>query len=131
PENADKRITPRTIKTERLLLRQIVEDDIYNIYKGLSHPEVIKYYGVEYDNLGATKEQMAWFSNLEKTETGVWWAICSLDNTVFYGAIGLNDLEREHKKAEIGFWLLPEFWQKGIMTETIPLICDYAFDCLG
>src|SRR5690606_17963284 len=87
--------------------------------------------GVEYDSLEATKEQMVWFSNLEKTGTGVWWAICSLDNKVFYGAIGLNDLKREHKKAEIGFWLLPEFWQKGIMTETIPLICDHAFDCLG
>jgi ribosomal-protein-alanine N-acetyltransferase len=40
-------------------------------------------------------------------------------------------MKKEHKKAEIGFWLLPEFWRQGIMTEAIPLICNFGFDTLG
>ncbi|MCL4856763.1 MAG: GNAT family N-acetyltransferase, partial [Flavobacteriales bacterium] len=55
------------------------------------------------------------------------WAICSLNNKTFYGAGGLNSLNKEHKKAEIGFWLLTAFWGKGIMTEVMPLICNYGF----
>ena len=32
---------------------------------------------------------------------------------------------------EIGFWLLPEYWGKGIMTEGLPLIYNYGFNHLG
>ncbi len=119
------------IKTDRFLLRQFDERDLENVYKGLSDPEIIKYYGVSYKSPEETKAQMRFFSDLEKDGTGIWWAICSLDNKVFYGAGGLNSLSKEHKKAEIGFWLLTEFWRQGIMTDVIPIICKYGFDNLG
>lgn len=94
-------------------------------------PDIIKYYGVSYDTIEATQEQMTFFAELEKNETGIWWAICSLDNTIFYGAGGLNNLSKEHHKAEIGFWLLPSFWGKGLMQEAMPIICDYGFQQLN
>jgi ribosomal-protein-alanine N-acetyltransferase len=119
--------TEITIKTNRLLLRQFVDTDIENVFKGLSHPKIIRHYGISFDSLEATKEQMAWFADLEKAGTGMWFAVCSLDNKTFYGAGGLNSLNKEHKKAEIGFWLLPDFWGQGIMKEAMPLICDYGF----
>lgn len=116
------------IKTARLLLRPITPEDKQNIYKGLSNPDVIKYYGVSFGTLEATEEQMIWYRELEENETGVWWAICSIDGNTFYGAGGFNNLRKEHKKAEIGFWLLPEFWGKGLMQEAFPLICNYGFN---
>lgn len=119
------------IKTERLLLRQFEENDLQNVFKGLSNPDVIKYYGISFDSLEATKEQMDWFAQLEKSETGIWWAVCSLDNKTFYGAGGLNNLNKEYKKAEIGFWLLTDFWGQGIMTEAMPIIYNYGFNNLG
>lgn len=120
-----------TIQTDRLLLRQFVESDLENVFKGLSHPDIIKYYGVSFQTLEETKEQMIFFADLEKNEIGIWWAVCSLDNATFYGAGGLNGLSKEHRKAEIGFWLLTDFWGQGIMTEAMPLICKYGFDNLG
>jgi ribosomal-protein-alanine N-acetyltransferase len=98
---------------------------------GLSHPDVTKYYGVHFDTMEAAKEQMAWFANLERTGTGIWWAVCSSDNNTFYGAAGLNNLSTNHKKAEIGFWLLPDFWGIGILVEIVPLICRHGFYNLG
>ena len=118
------------IKTERLLLRQFIASDLENVYKGLSDPEIIKYYGVNYKTLEDTKAQMQFFVDLEKEGTGIWWAVCSLDNKTFYGAGGLNSLNKVHKKAEIGFWLLTEFWGQDIMTEVMPIICNYGFDNL-
>jgi [ribosomal protein S5]-alanine N-acetyltransferase len=118
------------IKTDRLLLRQFTSTDIDNVFEGLSNPNVIKFYGVSYHSLEATRTQMKFFSDLEEHGTGIWWAVCSMDDKVFYGAAGLNSLSKQHKKAEIGFWLLPPFWGKGIMTEAIPLICNYGFDHL-
>ncbi len=120
-----------TIQTNRLLLRQFVESDLENVFKGLSDPEIIKFYGVSYKTIEDTKEQMKFFADLEKNETGIWWAVCSLDNATFYGAGGLNSLSKEHKKAEIGFWLLKNYWGQGIMRETMPIICNYGFEQLG
>src|SRR5690349_21856480 len=120
-----------TIQTERLLLRQIVEGDLENVFKGLSHPDVIRYYGVSYQTLEAAKAQMDFFAELEKNDTGIWWAVCSADNSIFYGAGGLNNLNAHHKKAEIGFWLLPDYWGMGIMKVAVPLISQYAFATLG
>ncbi len=119
------------LQTERLLLRQFVDRDVENVFKALSDPDVIRYYGVSYETLEATKEQMRFFANLEENRAGIWWAVCSADNKVFFGAGGINDLKKEHRKAEIGFWLLKDYWGRGIMTEAIPLILNYGFDKLG
>ena len=116
-----------SIETENFLLRRIIDSDIRHIYKGLSNPLVTQYYGVSYDSLEATKDQMEWYADSKQ----FWWAICSIDNQEFYGAGGLNDISRKNKKAEIGLWLLPAFWGRGIMNEAIPLICNYGFDNLG
>ena len=119
------------IKTENLLLRPINASDIYLVWKGLSHPEVIKYYGVSFSTLEETKDQMDWYANIEKEKTGIWWAICDPADEHFYGAIGIHDIHPEHRKAEIGFWLLPEFWGKGIIPEASTRIIKHSFEELG
>lgn len=123
-------MAPR-IHTDRLIMRSFEESDLDNVFLGLSHPDVVKYYGVHYLSRESTKTQMLWFQELERNGTGIWWAICSPDNMIFYGAGGLNDLSTVHRKAEIGFWLLPDFWGKGIMKEVLPLIVEYGFHTLG
>jgi len=119
------------LESERFILRQFVDLDLENVYRGLSHPDIIKYYGISFDSLEATKEQMKWFADLEKHGNGIWWAVCAKEDGRFLGAGGLNDLSMEHKKAEIGFWLLPENWGRGIMTEAMSQIFDYAFGTIG
>nr|WP_315417729.1 GNAT family N-acetyltransferase [uncultured Pedobacter sp.] len=120
-----------TIHTDRFLLRQFCSDDLAFVFEGLSHPDVIRYYGVRYANLEETNEQLIWFNELQKNETGIWWAICDKESLVCLGAIGLNDLSKTDQKAEIGFWLLPEHWGKGIIKEVANSICNYAFEKLG
>ncbi|SHF24617.1 ribosomal-protein-alanine N-acetyltransferase [Arenibacter palladensis] len=119
------------LESERVALRQFVDSDLGNVFKGLSHPDIIKYYGISFNSMEATKEQMAWFADLEKNETGIWWAICSKEDGRFLGAGGLNNISKENRKAEIGFWLMPENWGKGLMTEVMPLILNHAFTSIG
>ncbi|WP_081212415.1 GNAT family N-acetyltransferase [Salegentibacter sediminis] len=115
-----------SLQTSRIILREILETDLENIYKGLSDPAVIKYYGISFNSPEATKEQMKWFAEASQC----WWAICSPDNKTFFGAGGLNNISKAHRKAEIGLWLLPGFWGKGIMSQAMPLICNYGFNQL-
>ncbi len=115
------------LTTDNILLRDIGDSDITYVFQGLSNPEVIKYYGVSFHSLKETQTQMQWYAETRQK----WFAICSTDNSEFYGAGGLNNISEEHKKGEIGLWLLPEFWGREIMREAIPLICTYGFDQLG
>ncbi len=34
------------LETDRFIQRQFTENDLENVFIGLSHPEVIKYYGI-------------------------------------------------------------------------------------
>jgi len=115
-----------TLKTKRLLLREIEDKDLENVFKGLSNPKVTKHYGVRFNTLEATKEQMLWFSDKKQ----MWWAICAPNNQVFYGAGGLSDIDPTSKIAEIGLWLLPAFWGKGIMKEALGCISNYGINHL-
>lgn len=114
-------------KTNKILLRAIDNSDLEHVFLGLSHPEVIKHYGVSFCTLEDTKVQMKWFEHTKQD----WFAICSPDDKIFYGAVGLNDICQVHKKAEIGLWLLPEFWGRGFMQAAMTIISNYGFDCLG
>lgn len=119
-----------TITTDRLLLRQIHPADIHNVFRGLSNPKVIQFYGVSYATLEDTQRQMDWFAAQEADGTGLWWAVCARDNSVFYGVGGLTDINKEHRKGEVGFWLLHEYWGRGIMKEAMPLMLDYGFEAM-
>lgn len=119
------------LRTDRLVLRAITADDIGHIHHGLSHPEVIRYYGVRFLTLEATREQMDWYEGLERQGTGKWWAIRSATDNAFLGAIGLSGIVRAHGRGELGFWLLPEHWRQGYMAEALPLVIDHGFRALG
>ncbi len=120
-----------TITTDRYLLRRITPDDQENIFRGLSDPDVVRFYGISFENSESASEQMSWYADLERSGTGIWWSICDKEDMTFLGAAGLNDISRTHRKGEIGFWLFPENWGKGIMKEVIPEICDYGFKTIG
>jgi ribosomal-protein-alanine N-acetyltransferase len=107
------------IETPRCRLRHFRSGDVNKVFEGLSHPEVIKYYGVSYTSVEHTHEQMQWFNNLEMEESGKWWAIENKENKLFCGAIGFNSWNKNTATAEIGIWLLPDFWNKGLMTECL------------
>ena len=119
------------LHTRRLHLRQIRPGDKSFIFEGLSHPAVTRYYGVSYESLQETEEQMRWYRNLEKSESGIWWAICRKGDQQLMGTCGFNEWHQEHRRIEIGYWLLPAYWQQGIMSEALPAIINYAFSELN
>lgn len=119
------------ILTERFLLRKILTSDQQKIFEGLSDKDVIKYYGVSYKTFEETSNQMEWYEGLFKNGMGIWWAIGHKNADEFLGACGFNNISNEHKKTEMGYWLLPKYWKMGIMKEILPHIARYAFDILN
>lgn len=119
------------MKNQNYKLREIRDTDICNIHKGLSNPEITRYYDVHFDTLEETKEQMQWYKNLKKNGMGIWYCIYRAEDNVFCGAAGFNGLDKTHKKAEVGLWLLKEFWGKGILREVMPGLFEIGFKDLN
>lgn len=48
------------------------------------------------------------------------------------GAVALTKMSDVYQKsAELGYWLAPAFWNQGIMTDAVHLICRKGFDVCG
>ncbi|SHM48779.1 GNAT family N-acetyltransferase [Phytopseudomonas punonensis] len=109
------------------ILRCIRPDDIERVYAGLSHPQVIAHYGVSYDSLCATREQMQWYESLLRDRRGIWWAVASRDGDLLMGACGFNDWSHQHHSVDVGYWLLPDYWRRGLLSQALPAILRYAF----
>jgi RimJ/RimL family protein N-acetyltransferase len=114
------------LTTERFLLQQIMPDDQRFIFEGLSHPDIIPFYGVRYDSFGATKKQMDWYAKSYREGTGHPWKIIDKTSGEKIGVIAYYYFKHEHKKAEIGFWVFPEYWNKGIITEVLKVVIEYC-----
>ena len=65
------------------------------------------------------------------TSHSVRWAMIRKEDNRFAGTIGLNNLSKGMKRAEIGFELHPDFWRTGITSEAVKAVVDYSFTELG
>ncbi|MFD2246573.1 GNAT family N-acetyltransferase [Pontibacter ruber] len=117
--------------TERLILCLIKPSDAEFILQGLSDKRVTEYYAVHFDTLEAVQEQMQFYDSLIQNNTGAWWAFSLKGSNQLIGACGLSSLEAEHQKAEIGFWLLPDYWGKGYVPEAARAVLKYSFEQLA
>lgn len=120
------------LRTERLLLRAFTQEDMPQVFLGLSHPEVIKYYGISYKTLQGTQVQMDWYRDIYERGTGLWWAITLQQSPAeILGACGFNNWNQVHNNAETGYWLMPAAQRQGIMTEAFAAAIDFAFTGMG
>ena len=46
---------------------------------------------------------------------------------VLVGSIGLKNMDLINKKADLGYWIGEKYWCRGIATECVRLVIDYAF----
>lgn len=111
-------------------LRRIRPGDVEQVYVGLSHPQVIAHYGVSYPSLAATHEQMQWYEQLLADRTGIWWGLAD-DRDVLIGTCGFNDWNHQYQRIEMGYWLLPHHWQRGLMQQALPHILRHALTSMG
>ena len=49
----------------------------------------------------------------------------------FLGMLEIRQIDREHLLAELSFWLIPEEWGRGYMSEGVQAAISYAFERLG
>jgi len=63
--------------------------------------------------------------------TAIWWAFRLHETNEFVGYGGLFEIDRENRKAEVGYGLRPEHWGRGLATEAVRPIVEHGLGRLG
>lgn len=73
-------------------------------------------------------DAQTWYDYVMRTESEHVFAICLGKELV--GVIGLVH-EADHKRAELGYWLGADYWNKGCASAAAEILLGYAFTTLG
>ena len=117
------------LKTDRLILRQLVNTDDNEIFALRSDDNVNRY--LDRDPSKSIEDAKSFIQTITenvKKNDSIYWAI-SLSGKLI-GTICLFSMDIEKDRAEIGYELIPKFQGKGFMQESISIVIKFAFDNL-
>jgi [ribosomal protein S5]-alanine N-acetyltransferase len=116
------------LQTERLLLRQLTDDDTNDFFQLRSDERVMKYIDRPlHKTIDETKELMKSSIRMYEAGEGINWGITFKDDPKLIGTIGYYRMIKEYFRVEIGYLLSADHWRKGIMNEAMDAVIDYGF----
>jgi ribosomal-protein-alanine N-acetyltransferase len=116
------------IHTERLVLREITEDDLPEIFYQRSDSQMMKYVDrVPARSLEDAAEFLGKIKTFQSTNEGITWGITLKNEPRLIGNMGIWRIEKEHHRAEIGYALHLSHQSKGYASEALKAILHYGF----
>lgn len=117
------------LTTERLHLRQIINEDANEMFLLRSNPEIMKYIPREMPKTtDDALKHIAYMQGLLDNKECINWAICLKEDNKLIGNIGYFRMQPENHRAEVGYMLSTDFHGKGIMQEALTEIIRFGFE---
>lgn len=115
--------------TERLLLRELIEDDYKDVFALNNDPEVLQYTGDEpFATLQDAQKFLANYSHYDDHGFGRW-AVIRKEDQAFLGWCGLK--YNEENQVDLGFRFFKEYWGNGYATEAAQCALQIGFEVLN
>ena len=115
--------------TERLVLRKPCDQDIERVFRISADVEVMEFYGMDpYKSMNEAREEVEWFLKIFNESEGIRWIITEKTNDQCIGDVGYDKIVKKHKRAELGYKLAREHWQKGYMTEALSAVIAHIYN---
>ncbi len=120
-----------TLNSDRLILQEIVSDDLELIHHLHSIPEVDEHntLGIP-ENREVTKGIMKPVIEDQKniTRSKYWWKIIEQKSGEFIGLAGLTNSNDRFRLGEIFYKIHPDFWSRGYATEVAKALVSFGFN---
>ncbi|MDB5111335.1 MAG: ribosomal-protein-S5-alanine N-acetyltransferase [Mucilaginibacter sp.] len=121
-----------TITTQRLVLRQLQDDDVHELFALRTDERVSRFLDRPLpESLNDVREFIAKVNQITHDNEGLYWVITRKNEDKLLGAIGLRNFGPEQCQAEIGYELHPDHQGQGFMHEAITHVLAYSFGRLG
>lgn len=115
------------LETDRLRLSPLAETDAADLYPLMDDPEVMAYRdSPTIDDPELVAEIVR--AELAEMRAGqaLYWSIRALDGGAFVGCCDLCEIDRRHKRAEVGFMLGRAAWGEGYALEAMQAAVGFA-----
>lgn len=117
-------------ETDRLLLRQLTEDDALLLYPILSDSETMRFYPSPYDMPAVLNWVQKSILSYEANGFGLWAIILKKSNQ-FIGQCGISLQNINGKRVpEIGYHIHKSYWGNGLASEAAKGCLKYGFNHL-
>ncbi|MBT2683423.1 GNAT family N-acetyltransferase [Bacillus sp. ISL-37] len=117
------------LEADRLILREITEEDAEDLFINFSNDDVMKHYGSErLENIEEARGFVHSFHNSFNEGKGMRWGIQLKNNNSLLGTVGFHAVSLKHRRAEIGYELNPTYWGKGLAKEAIGKAVEYGLN---
>ena len=120
----------KEIQTDRLTLRILNSKDVAIVFALRSNEEVIQYITRAPLNFAEAENKTQELVNYINNNESISWIINLKDQAVQIGSICLWNFSTDRKTAEVGYDLLPEYHNKGIMSEALQCVVRFGFNTL-
>lgn len=122
-------------ETNRLILREFQEEDSNGIWELDSNPEVHRYLGNKPLSNRSQADKIVTMIRSQYKEYGIGrWAVLDKSNQRFIGWCGLkwvtDEIGGRKDYYDLGYRFIPEYWNKGIATESSKAVITYGFKTL-
>jgi RimJ/RimL family protein N-acetyltransferase len=123
------------LETERLILRDFVQDDWQRVLEYQSDPLYLRYYEwTESDRTPeSVREFVGWFLDHQKDEPRIKFqlAVTLKSDNLLIGNCGVRMDKAGAVEADIGYELDPKHWNCGYATEAAHAMVDFGFHRFG
>lgn len=112
-------------ETELLILRELEEGDLENLYSLIGHPEVMRFSIAGPYTKQETKEFIQKCRKSYRDKGAGLYGVILKEQRTFIGYCGFSFLNiRGEEEVEIGYYLLPEYWNRGFATDASRAVRD-------
>lgn len=124
--------TSTNLRTDRLILRELREDDCDVLFAMRNDDVVMEHIGSRKATTLDDAVQMIRITRQDRQDSnGITWGLTVHDDDTLIGHIGYYRLQKEHYRGEVGYLLEKEHWGKGLMSEALVVAVDHGFNNLG
>ena len=120
------------LDTPRLKLRALTDADIPALFAIFNDAETMRYWtNSPMTDVAEAEELLRDIQAHAKAETLFQWGIARREDDLVIGTCTLFRIEREHRRAELGYILRRDHWRRGLASEALTAIVNHAFGTLG
>lgn len=114
----------------KIYLRRLEKEDLERSSKWINDPRIFITMGVWGPR--NKSEQADWFEGIAKSRTNLIFALCLRETDEHIGNVSLFDVDLRNRNAGMTIFIYDQqFYGKGLGTEAVSILCEYAFNYLN
>ncbi|MBZ9637412.1 GNAT family N-acetyltransferase [Clostridium sp. FP1] len=120
------------LESERVIYREVTLEDVEDIFKIYSDPQVAKYdwykpMATKEDALSKINQYKEEFQNKEE----ITWGIARKNDDKIIGYCCFFAFDNDSRRSEIGYGFNRDEWNKGYATEAIKILVKFGFEVMN